>query len=102
MSGRPLPGPFIHARRDPRPRAVSHRDHRNGSLHPGWAPIVPERHAEGFGLVSGALLFLLWALIAVVGLIGALLVALAGGPLGWGLLTAGAILGLGWCLQERD
>jgi polyferredoxin len=53
-------------------------------------------------LVSGALLFLLWALIAVVGLIGALLVAVAGGPLGWGLLTAGAILGLGWCLQERD
>ena len=53
-------------------------------------------------LVSGALLLLLWVLIAVMGLIGALLVAVAGGPVGWGLLTAGAILGLGWCLQERD
>jgi polyferredoxin len=59
------------------------------------------RRALAF-LVSGALLFFLWALIAVVGLIGALLVAVAGGPLGWGLLTAAAIMGLGWCLQERD
>jgi hypothetical protein len=53
-------------------------------------------------LVSGALLFLLWVLTAVVGLSGALLVAVAGGPLGWGLLAAGAVLGLGWCLQENE
>lgn len=53
-------------------------------------------------LVRGALLCLLWISIAVVGLSGTLLVAVAGGPVGWGLLAAGAILGLGWCLQERD
>lgn len=59
------------------------------------------RRALAF-LVSGALLFLLWVLIAVMGLIGALLVTVAGGPVGWGLLTAGATLGLGWCLQEHE
>ena len=51
-------------------------------------------------LVGAALLLLLRALIAVVGLLGAW--RWREGPRVEGLLATGAILGLGWCLEEHD